>query len=622
MPRIDGPLPQSSRPGSRSSLESTSIQTSSTDTQVGPDTKGFRSVHNSLSHVSTDPSHTTADPTRTNTNDSEIEDAGDGTTAEDQVLTGAPLILCALALLMAMFLVALDQTIIATLLETVGAQFDGFGKISWVSSGYLLPTAVLSMNWGKISQVFGRKYTMLVAIVLFEGGSLVCALANSMNMLIGGRVLAGVGGGGIQVLVFVILTEITTLQQRGMFQGLVGAAFGIASVVGPLVGGAFTEHVTWRWCFYINLPIGGVAFAGILFLFHPPRPRGSLKEKLAQIDYLGTFFLCSGLVLVLLAMTFGSTQEPWNSALVISFFVVGGALLVCFCIWNFLFSKHPLIPWFIVKVWRVDLVCFASFSMFGAFMCGVLYLSTFFQVVLNADPLHSGIDLLSFIIPVVICSVVGGIFISKTGITKPICVLAGVVGVTGFGILTLLDQYSDSAKRIGFLILPGIGVGLSMQSMVLNMQTAAPKFNGGVLLATAFLSFFRTLGGAIGSTLGQTVQSVVFKQSLSKKNFHYDGDLNRLVNSPQAIRMLPTEQQDMVIDSFVTGFHGAMYFSLGMFIAYFLFSLFFTNKNIPKSNTAPKADVEQPREEKTQESAQLDANRSSVASEIVEQSRS
>jgi EmrB/QacA subfamily drug resistance transporter len=535
-------------------------------------------------------------PPVANNNKEGQEDAGDGTTAEDQLLHGAPLYLCAMSLLLCMFLVALDQTIIVTLLSTVGEQFDDFGKISWISSGFLLPTAVLAMNWGKISLIFGRKYTMLVGIILFEAGSLVCALANSMNMLIGGRVLAGIGGGCIQVMVFVIMTEIVTIQKRGMVQGLVGASFGIASVMGPLVGGAFTAHVTWRWCFYINLPIGGIAFACIFFLWHPPRPTGTLKEKLAKIDYLGTALLATGMVLVLLALTFGSVSTPWNSALVISFFVVGGCLLVVFFVYNFTLSRNPMFPKEVCRVLSVMLCCLAFGCLFGAFMAAVLYLSTFFQVVLNANAMHSGIDLLPMIIPVVICSISGGIFISKTGITKPVAILGAMFASVGYGLLTTLDQNSSSAKRIGYLIIPGIGIGLSFQSLTLNCQVAAPKARGGVLIATSMLAFFRTTGGVIGSTVGQTIQSVVFRSQIEGK-LPSSVDATNLVNSPELIRQLPEQYQTVIIDAFVFAYQRVMYFSLGLILAAFLIELFFTNKRIPKG--PPQGPARTPSTEKT-----------------------
>lgn len=522
------------------------------------------------------------------------EEQGDGTLASQQILHGTALVLCALALLCSMFLVALDQTIIATLLSTVGEHFDAFGQISWISSGFLLPTCVLAMSWGKISIIFGRKYAMLVAIVLFEAGSLLCALAQSMNMLIGGRVLAGVGGGGIQVLVFMIMTEIVSIEKRGIVQGMVGAAFGIASVMGPLVGGAFTSDVTWRWCFYINLPIGGIALFAISYFFRPPRPKGSLKEKLAKIDFIGTGILSLGLVLVLLSLTFGSSSmKPWNSPLVISFFVVGGVVFILFLVYNFTLSKEPLLPPAVVTVFYVDIACACMFCVFGAFFAAALYLAIYFQVVLDADAMHSGIDLLPMIVPVVLFSITGGILITKTRYVKPFAIFGTAVGSIGFGLLTLLNRNSSVRERIGYLLLPGIGIGSLLQSLTLNTQLSAPKQNGGIMMATAYLAFCRSLGGILGSTLGQTILFVVFKQHLREANLPSGIDYVAYINSPKKIRELPSDVQDVVIDAFVKGFQGAMYFALGLFLAGFVMSLFFNNARIPKTEKKNKDDVEE-----------------------------
>jgi MFS family permease len=546
------------------------------------------------------------------------EEQGDGTLASQQILHGVPLISCALSLLCCMFLVALDQTIIATLLSTVGEQFDSFGDISWVSTGFLLPTCVLAMSWGKISIIFGRKYTMLVAIVLFEAGSLLCALAKSMNMLIGGRVLAGVGGGGIQVLVFMIMTEIVSIEKRGLLQGLVGASFGIASVMGPLVGGAFTSDVTWRWCFYINLPIGGVAFVLISYFFRPPRAKGSLREKLARIDYIGTFLLALGLVLVLLALTFGSSStKAWNSPMIIAFFVVGGVVFLGFLGYNFTLSKNPLLPSAVVSVFYVDIVAACMFCVFGAFLTAALYLAIYFQVVRNADAMHSGIDLLPMIVPVVICSIVGGILITKTRYVKPFAIFGTLVGSIGFGLLTLLDQNSGLGQRIGFLLLPGIGIGSLLQSLTLNIQLNAPKRDGGVMMATAFLAFLRAMGGIFGSTIGQTVLFVVFKQHLAEANLPPGVDYTAYINSPAAIHQLPPEQRDAVIGAFVKGFQGSMYFALGLFLAGFCMSLCFSNTRIPKVDKNAmkvKKDVE---ENAGQQPVEAEASVSSLESAVL-----
>lgn len=538
---------------------------------------------------------------------SEVEESGDGTTSEEQRLHGMALILCCLSLLLCMFLVALDMTIVVTIFETVGAKFGDFGKISWITSGFMLPIAVLAMSWGKISVIVGRKYTMLAAIFIFEIGSLIAGLANSMNMLIGGRVIQGIGGGGIQVMVFVILTEVVSIEKRGLAQGLVGMSFGVASVLGPLIGGAFTDDVTWRWCFYINLPIGGIAAVCLWYLFNPPRPRGNVWEKIKKIDYIGSVLLSVGVVLVLLAPTLGSTEDPWDSAIVIAFFVVGGVVCIVFCIWNFMFAKYPLIPAGVgLNIW-VLLPSLTLYFMFSSFMSSVMYITTFFQVVGQADALHSGLQLLPLIIPVVIFSILGGVAITVTQYTKPFAIIGTAIASIGLGLVTMMDRDISDAKRIGYLILPGVGMGLIMQSLVLNAQTAAPRRDGGVLLATALIAFFRGMGGVIGSVIGQTIQSVITATSVDGK-LPAGADPTTLVNNPDLIWALPEAERDIVLDGFVDGFRDAMYWSLANILAAFVLSLFLTNRKInahskPKDKDPEKHDSDSVPSETSHDSA-------------------
>ena len=220
-------------------------------------------------------------------------DAGDGTSKEDHYLHGTQLILCFVSLFLVLFIFALDQTIIATILTTVGTKFNSFAQVGWLSSGFLLAMAVFIQPFGKLSIIIGRKWAMVVAIILFEGGSLMCALASSMNVLIGGRVLAGVGGAGINSGVFVIASEVVPINKRPFALSIFSVTFAIASVLGPLIGGAFTSHVTWRWAFYINLPVGGLALAVFLYSFRPPTPKVDIKAEMLRFDYFGTFLLIS-----------------------------------------------------------------------------------------------------------------------------------------------------------------------------------------------------------------------------------------------------------------------------------------------------------------------------------------
>lgn len=210
-------------------------------------------------------------------------DAGDGTKREDHFLTGIRLVLCFASLFLSIFLMALDQTIVSTLLSVVGNHFNAFNKVTWLSSGFSLASCTFIQPFGKLSIIFGRKYAILAAIALFEAGSLMCALAPNMNTLIGGRVLGGVGAAGIQGIVFVVVAEIVPIEKRPIGMAVISCTFAIASVLGPLIGGAFTSHVTWRWAFYINLPIGGVAVGFLLFAFNPPRPSGDISRALRNL---------------------------------------------------------------------------------------------------------------------------------------------------------------------------------------------------------------------------------------------------------------------------------------------------------------------------------------------------
>ncbi|ANB11859.1 Vba5p [Sugiyamaella lignohabitans] len=516
----------------------------------------------------------------------QVEDSGDGTTSDQQILHGFKLVLCSVSLLLCMFIFALDQTITVTLLETVGNKFNSFGKISWITIGFFLPVAVLSMSWGSISLIFGRKICMLISIVLFEAGSLMCALAPSMNVLIGGRIIAGIGGGGIQTMVFLILTEIVTIEKRGLMISFIGLSFGIASVVAPLIGGALTTHVSWRWCFYINLPIGAAAFFCIALLFNPPKVAGSFKEKIKKVDYIGVLLLAIGLSCLLLPLSFGSSTSPWNSAEVISLFVIGFFGCIAFFIYNFFISKVPLIPRRIAKVAQVVLPCLGLFGCYGALMIGCIFLATFFQVVKGADGMQSGIDILPLILPTILAIIFSGAIVSKKGITKPLAIVGSALSTVGFGLLTLLNENSPSSKRIGYQILAGVGLGLLVQPMTISAQIASPKSNGGVLIATSMVTLFRSLGSILGSSLGQVVLNVVFGNKLNDYGAVVGFTTRDIVNNPGLIAALPEDKIPLAIKAFVEGYRDVMFLGMAFSIIAFLTTPFYTNKRVP---IAPKS---------------------------------
>lgn len=513
------------------------------------------------------------------------ESAGDGTVASQHLITGVPLYLCCSALCVTMFLMALDQTITATITTTVGEAFEDFGKVGWLTASFMLPMAVLALNWSKLSLIIGRKYSILLSIVLFEIGSLICALANSMNMLLGGRVIAGIGAGGIQVLTLVIMTEIVPIRKRGLAQSSLAAAFGVASVTGPFVGGVLTSKSTWRWCFYINLPFGVLAFASIFFFFNPPFPTGSIRQKLKNIDYIGTFLLTTSLVLLLLAPTFGSVNSKWNVPLPISFFVVGGVMLGAFWAWNFYVSKDPLIPWVVVKVPAVVMACATGIFFYGAFFTVVTFTTIYFQVVQGDDALQSGIHILPCIIPIIVVALISGALITATGYIKVFIIAGSVLGAVGSGVQSILDINSSSHEKIGLITIAAIGAGLLFQSVTISAQAKAPKTEGGVLIATAFLTLNRSIGGVICITIGQTLLNVVVTNKI-KGNHSLPSDItskiDTIISNPGIIRTFPEDLRLVILGYFVKGYRAVMYFCAAMYVIAFVLGLFTTNYRLPK----------------------------------------
>ncbi|RLV87969.1 Vacuolar basic amino acid transporter 5 [Meyerozyma sp. JA9] len=530
-------------------------------------------------------------------------DAGDGTNREDHHLHGTQLMMCILSVFLCLFLFALDQTIVATILTTVGNKFDGFGRIGWLSSGFLLSTAVLVPSWGNVAMVFGRKITMYAAILIFGAGSLMCALSNNMNTLIGGRVLAGVGGGGIQSLSFVIVSEVVPIERRPFAMAVMGCTFAVASVLGPLIGGAFTDNVSWRWCFYINLPIGAVAALVLFFSFNPPKTKGQMREKLKLIDYLGTLLFTSGLVVFLLAITFGSGNDfAWNSAAVIVCFILGTVILIVWCIYNFRFSKNPLLPWEVVRVSQVSAPALTLFCTFGSFMSGILYISIYFQVIHGANAWRSGVELLPFIISSVLSSVTSGISIAKSRFVKPFAVVAGVLGPLGYGLLSLLKVHSNSSSKIGLLILPGVSTGMQIQASIIASQVSAPKSPGGMIYATTYINVARATGGALASALSTAVYSSALKNALSShlpkasqevQHQLSSVQIDALVDSTELIKTLSLEAQAFVKDQVMWAIERVFYMNIGFASLGFIACLFATNHRLPKKSVGASAAVDE-----------------------------
>ncbi|MEV7731125.1 MDR family MFS transporter [Streptomyces sp. NPDC088921] len=401
------------------------------------------------------------------------------------------------ALLLGMLLAALDQTIVSTALPTIVSDLGGMEHLSWVVTAYLLASTAATPLWGKLGDQYGRKRLFQTAIVIFLIGSALCGMAQDMPQLIAFRALQGLGGGGLMVLSMAIVGDLVPPRERGRYQGLFGAVFGATSVLGPLLGGLFTEHLSWRWVFYVNLPVGVVALTVIAVVLRIPR-----KSRKHVIDYLGTFLIAAVATCLVLVASLGGNTWAWGSPQIVGLAVLGVLLAVAF-VGVERRAAEPVLPLKLFRVRTFTLSAVISFIVGFAMFGALTYLPTFLQVVHGVSPTMSGVHMLPMVLGLLVSSTVSGQIVSRTGRWK-VFPVAGT-GVTTLGLLLLhrLDENSSTWVMSVCFCVFGLGLGLVMQVLVLIVQNAVSYEDLGV--ATSGATFFRSIGASFGVAIFGTV---------------------------------------------------------------------------------------------------------------------
>ncbi|MDX2598950.1 MDR family MFS transporter [Streptomyces caniscabiei] len=489
------------------------------------------------------------------------------------------------ALLLGMLLAALDQTIVSTALPTIVSDLGGLEHLSWVVTAYMLAATAATPLWGKLGDQYGRKRLFQTAIVIFLIGSALCGAAQDMPQLIGFRALQGLGGGGLMVLSMAIVGDLVPPRERGRYQGLFGAVFGATSVLGPLLGGLFTEHLSWRWVFYVNLPVGAVALVVIAAVLRIPR-----RAERHVIDYLGTFLIASVATCLVLVASLGGTTWDWDSPQIIGLAVLAVALVVAFVAVERR-AAEPVLPLKLFRVRTFTLSAVISFVVGFAMFGAMTYLPTFLQVVRGVSPTMSGVHMLPMVFGLLLSSTVSGQIVSRTGRWK-VFPLAGTA-VTTLGLLLLhqLDADSGDGEMSAYLFVFGAGLGLVMQVLVLIVQNAVSYEDLGV--ATSGATFFRS----IGASFGVAVFGTVFAGHLGDKlTDALDGatlpsgvTVEGLKADPREIADLPAALRPPVLDAYASSITDVFVYAAPVALLGFVLAWFLREDRLRASVTAPDA---------------------------------
>ncbi|PGH27332.1 hypothetical protein AJ80_01044 [Polytolypa hystricis UAMH7299] len=454
------------------------------------------------------------DSSSSSTNGCEMS-AQQGDQAGEQKLTKRKIALIMTALCLATLLAALDMTIITTALPTIAAAFNASeADYTWIGSSYLLAAAASMPSWGKVSDIFGRKPVLLLANVVFLIGSLLCAVSINARMLIGGRIVQGIGGGGLLTLVNICISDLFPIRSRGIYLGIIGLVWAFAGAIGPVMGGVFTQLATWRWCFYINLPIDGVAFIIIFFFLEIETPKTPIIDGLRAIDWLGSVTVVGGTVMFLLGLEYGGVSFPWSSATVICLIVFGIVTLGLFLLIQGKLSKYPIMPLWLFTHRSLVAVYATVFCHGCLYSADSYYLPLYFQSTLGTSPIQSGVYLLPNVLSLSLMSALTGVFIRKTGQYLPAIWFGMAVTLLGHGLYIDLPTYTSWPRIIIYQLIAGIGIGPNFQAVLIALQSHLPPSD--IASATATFGFIRNLANSISVVLGGVIFQNHIKSNIGR----------------------------------------------------------------------------------------------------------
>ena len=481
-----------------------------------------------------------------------------------------------------MLLAALDSTIVATALPTIVGDLGGLSRLAWVVTAYLLAQTVVTPLYGKLGDLYGRKKVVQTAIVIFLAGSVLCGLSQSMTQLIIFRAVQGLGGGGLMVTTQAVVGDIVPLRERGKYQGIFGAVFGLASIAGPLIGGYFTTHLSWRWIFYVNLPLGIIAIA-VLAATLP-----SVTRRVSHaIDYAGSALLAISLSGIILVTDIGGTTYPWASSLIIGMIAVTLIALALFLMVE-RGAKEPVLP---LRLFRNSSFTISTviglivgFALFGS----VTYLPLFLQIVKGESPTASGLRMLPMMGGMLVTSIISGQVISRRGKYKIFPILGTATMTLGLFMLSRMNTDTSLSTAAFLMLLLGLGLGMVMQVLIIAAQNAVDYSDLGV--ATSGATLFRLIGGSVGTAVLGAIFASRLAQHLARLLPDASASARSGIN-PRAMLALPPATRALYAGAFMQSLSTVFLVATSIAVLGFLLSLFLPDRPLRSTIAASARDV-------------------------------